>query len=67
MEYESRPAVSVFPVRLGPADGMWVAREADRRGVNPSEMIESLVSQARRAADSPAADQEAGDGPGPED
>ncbi|PTA46436.1 hypothetical protein C8054_10265 [Micromonospora sp. RP3T] len=65
--YERRPAVFVFPVRLGPADGMWVAKEADRRGVNPSEMIEFLVSQARRAAESSPTDQGVGDGPGPQE
>ncbi|WP_168215270.1 hypothetical protein [Micromonospora sp. MH33] len=52
VEYEHRPAVNVFLVRRGPADGMWVAEEADRRGVNPSVVIEALVSQARRAAHS---------------
>ncbi|MGC5019069.1 hypothetical protein [Micromonospora sp. DT47] len=61
VEYEPRPVVMVFPARLGPADGMWVAKEADRRGVNPSVVIESLVSQARRAADSSPTDQEASD------
>ncbi|MEV1144925.1 hypothetical protein [Micromonospora sp. NPDC049799] len=67
VEYEPRPVVTVFPVRLGPADGMWVAKEADRRGVTPSMLIEDLVSQARRAADSCSADENAGDGPGLQD
>ncbi|MBO4159282.1 hypothetical protein [Micromonospora antibiotica] len=64
VEYEPRPAVNVFPVRLGPVDDMSVAKEADRRGVNPSVVIEDLVGQARRAADSSPSDQDAGDGPG---
>jgi hypothetical protein len=37
-------------VRLREADGMWVAEEADRRGVDPSVVIEALVTHARRAA-----------------
>ncbi|GLY25698.1 hypothetical protein [Micromonospora sp. NBRC 101691] len=61
VEYEPRSAVDVFQLRLGPADGMWVAREADRRCVNPSMVIE-----ARRAVEGSPADQDASDEPGSE-
>ncbi|WP_189197362.1 hypothetical protein [Micromonospora fulviviridis] len=62
VEYEPRPVRNTFLVELSEGDLTWLFEEAQRRGVKPSAVIQALMSQARRAAESLPADQEAGDG-----
>ncbi|MFF0372733.1 hypothetical protein [Micromonospora sp. NPDC005087] len=66
VEYEPRPARNAYVVELSEGDLNWLFEEAQRCGVNPSAVIQALVSQARRATDSSPAEQDAGDGPGPQ-
>ncbi|MEU4642278.1 hypothetical protein [Micromonospora sp. NPDC023814] len=61
VEYEPRPVRNTFVVELSEGDLTWLFEEAQRRGVGPSAVIQALMSQARRAASSSAADQEAGE------
>ncbi|MEU1836629.1 hypothetical protein [Micromonospora chersina] len=66
VEYEPRPTSAAYTAELSPDDVVWLFEEAERRGVRPSLVIQALVSQAREAADSSLADQDAGEGPGPQ-
>ncbi|MCG5454054.1 hypothetical protein PSH03_000238 [Micromonospora sp. PSH03] len=67
VEYEPRPVRNTYVVELSEGELIWLFEEAQRRGLNPSAVIRDLMSQARRAAGSSPADQEAGDRPGPRD
>ncbi|MEU1361812.1 hypothetical protein ABZ356_18435 [Micromonospora zamorensis] len=51
VEYEPRPATVRYLLELSPVDLSWLFEEAERRGVNPSAVIQALVSEACRAAD----------------